>query len=340
MRRSGFSRRSAFTLIELLVVIAIIAILIALLVPAVQKVREAAARMQCTNNVKQLALAVHSFHDNYKKMPVAAHWKAPFYSGSKAFPGQNLSSPNGTVHGTWLSDILPFVEQGAAFTILQAAYAQNSSAGQTAMQKIGAIALYVCPSDPSTGSMGKGQNINGYGFGSTDYYGNVMVMRINNGPVSITNAMPDGTSNCVIIAERYQNCGDPNDYYSWPGWGETTAFPDGDPLDTPIYGANYAKSLGVAGGLWVDPNQPTNGARLPGSWSNQSFPNFNAGAISFQTQPTIKTCDLTLLQSGHNGVMVVGVGDGSARTVSASISVTTWKAVNDPRDGAVLGSDW
>jgi hypothetical protein len=130
------------------------------------------------------------------------------------------------------------------------------------------------------------------------------------------------------------------DYFSWPGWGETTAFPDGDPLDTPMYGANYAKSLGVAGGLWVDPNQPSAGARLPGSWSNQSFPNFSAGAIPFQTQPTIKNCDLTLLQSGHNGVMVVGIGDGSARTVSASISVTTWTAVNDPRDGAVLGADW
>jgi prepilin-type N-terminal cleavage/methylation domain-containing protein len=355
MRRRGFSHRSAFTLIELLVVIAIIGILIALLVPAVQKVRAAAARMQCSNNVKQLALAVHSFHDNYKKMPVAAHWKAPFYAGSTGFPGQSISSPNGTVHGTWLSDILPFVEQQAAFTVLQAAYAQSSSVGQNAMRKVGPIATYLCPSDPSTGSMGslaadpdiggftpyQGAGYNTYGFGSTSYYGNVMVMRINNGPASMTKAMPDGTSNCVIIAERYQNCGDyyQDGYASWPGWGETTAFPDGDPLDTPMYGANYAKSLGAAAGLWVDPTSTTP-PKGPGSWSQQSHPNFNQGVIPFQTRPTILSCDLHLLQSGHDGIMVVGLGDGSTRTVSSSITVVTWKAVNDPRDGAVLGSDW
>ena len=91
-----------FTLIELLVVIAIIAILIALLVPAVQKVREAAARTQCANNMKQLALACHNYHDVIKKLPPAVLIR----SGVDATLGGQNFGPNWVVH------ILPYIDQG------------------------------------------------------------------------------------------------------------------------------------------------------------------------------------------------------------------------------------
>src|SRR5450631_1537038 len=90
------TKRNAFTLIELLVVIAIIAILIALLVPAVQKVRAAAARAQCSNNLKQIGLAVHQYHGNHKSFPAGMRWQG----GNDAYLFSN-----------WLTHILPYIDQ-------------------------------------------------------------------------------------------------------------------------------------------------------------------------------------------------------------------------------------
>ncbi|HJZ54915.1 MAG TPA: DUF1559 domain-containing protein, partial [Gemmataceae bacterium] len=101
---------SGFTLIELLVVIAIIALLLGLLLPALQKVREAAARLRCQNNLKQLALGVHAFHDNQGIYPTY-NGVAP-YTGSGA-PTQ-ASNPK-AVYGSWLVHVLPYIEQGGLY---------------------------------------------------------------------------------------------------------------------------------------------------------------------------------------------------------------------------------
>src|SRR5688572_15718995 len=112
-------RRAGFTLIELLVVIAIIAILIGLLVPAVQKVREAAARAQCQNNLKQIALATHAYHDVNKMLPPGS--KGPM-NGNGNFPAgwcdpnYGCGLPFG--HFSWAAVILPYLDQKPLFDLI------------------------------------------------------------------------------------------------------------------------------------------------------------------------------------------------------------------------------
>jgi prepilin-type N-terminal cleavage/methylation domain-containing protein len=153
-------RSSGFTLIELLVVIAIIAILIALLVPAVQKVREAAARTQSINNLKQIALAFHSYHDQNKELPHngCANYDSWDWSGSP-WSGNLAPDPRWAICCTWPYRILPMVEQQGLY--------QNYNFTTP-------IPLYLDPSRPGTGiSVNQGgqtytPNVTHYNTGGTD----------------------------------------------------------------------------------------------------------------------------------------------------------------------------
>jgi prepilin-type N-terminal cleavage/methylation domain-containing protein/prepilin-type processing-associated H-X9-DG protein len=133
MPRRASAVRRGFTLIELLVVIAIIAVLIALLVPAVQKVRESAARTQCANNLKQMGLALHAFHDTNKGLP-------PGYLATAAYPS---CSPG----WGWAAFILPYIEQGPLHYQINFASPVQAQAAITTV-----IPIYVCPSDVTTAS--------------------------------------------------------------------------------------------------------------------------------------------------------------------------------------------
>lgn len=131
------ARRRGFTLIELLVVIAIIAILIGLLLPAVQKVREAAARLKCSNNLKQLVLGLHSHHDNLGAFPPGQYNN--FYQDE--YPWNR---------GCWIQPLLPYIEQDNLYRIYEASHAVNGRWALLCPNKDTIIPPLLCPSDPNS----------------------------------------------------------------------------------------------------------------------------------------------------------------------------------------------
>src|SRR5262245_54601324 len=179
-------KRKGFTLIELLVVIAIIAILIGLVLPAVQKVREAAARMKCSNNLKQIAIACHTYHDTYNFLP----------------PG---TAAAGDKWG-WGTFILPYIEQGPLYTQLGSPNYTTTTdmPAPSATNGLQArIPTYLCPSDPQENN----PNANFKNYGKSNYVASVGVM---DGAGSGRDrvklpGIQDGTSNTFMVGERDSN---------------------------------------------------------------------------------------------------------------------------------------
>jgi prepilin-type processing-associated H-X9-DG protein len=290
------------------VVIGIIGALLGLLLPAVQKARETAARVQCSNNLKQIVLAFHNAHGDYGKLPPAIGW----------YSNPNESPNNG--YGNGLFHILKYIEQDALYKrSLTAAGIYDTEAYVPGISDQ-PIKTFVCPADPTRWSPAYGvvMDSSDRPWGASSYAGNVQVFaRVDEadgefldaqGCARIPASLPDGTSNTILFAEKYARC-------------TNAGYTDG--------GSFWAYAVLGNG---VRPLHPA----FEVSWNAGSY-----GPDShFLVRPALRDCDPTLASSGHTGGMNVGLADGSVRFLIQSISSKTWWAACTPRGGEVLGSDW
>lgn len=339
--------RSAFTLIELLVVIAIIAILIGLLLPAVQKVRDAAYRAQCQNNLKQIAIGAHNAHSELGRFPPQA------------------GTYNGAYYGPLFFHLLPYIEQkdlwGRSNTLDYTAVVGTPVPNPGTTVNVGVnwpvwesvamplflrqhrIKVYQCPSDPTLG------NAIDWGNGDGTYASNFLLFggvknasvtptigpggnyqMVWDGKANLQSTVTDGASNTIMLAEKYARCdgtGSPGGNWwmrgvfmgsqSGPGGGGDDSYP-GDRL-SPVFGGgigydNVAWLQGVSSKFQVQPKNPL----LPGSQGGQ--------------------CDRRLASTPHYA-MHAAMADGSVRVIVPSISASLWATALTPNGADELLPD-
>lgn len=298
-------KRNAFTLVELLVVIAIIGVLVALLLPAVQAAREAANRMSCSNNLKQLGLAIHNYSDTHRKLPTSGEGN----NAAKTATDFDTES--------FYTAILPFVEQGNVYDIMDhtqdyAATTANQNAAKTKIES------FLCPSNPV--------NAPDPIYAGADYM-----------PVSYCDINVNGTQGGARVdgflrlykygGSKFANCTD--------GTSNTIVLVEDAGKDGSINGGISAKYPTHRLYVWADPNIG-NGVSGPPAGTIRPINNNNTPKGG---PPGV--CDWSTNNCGpndeafgfHNGGVLAVFGDGSVRFVPDTITMAQMRFLCDPSDG-------
>jgi prepilin-type N-terminal cleavage/methylation domain-containing protein/prepilin-type processing-associated H-X9-DG protein len=317
-------RRSGFTLVELLVVIAIIGVLIALLLPAIQKVREAAARTQCQSNMRQLGLACHTSQDANGSMPQWGKkysWPAPF------------TMPAGWVTGSIHFYLLPFVDQQNMVSYWLGQTNSNALLAQPTPK------IFLCPSDQS-GTDSNGLVDNG-SAAISNYAANLQFFWFASSP-KIPGGTPDGASTTGLFYERYGFC---------TGSTSTVPLVPATSIGTSSQFPYSGSTNSIAAAIWNTNNDAATAASAATATcyfrNDQVISTFGNATVSatnpfihFQAQPKNDSCMYMTTQSMHGSGMNVLMGDASVKSVAFSVSTTTWHASITPNGQDVLGSDW